>query len=367
MNIETFLDHIKKMDWVLIAIAVLLTLVGLVSIYSSSFLNQDFFNFKKQILFLVLGFFLMLVVSFFDWTALKENPYLILTCYFLSVLSLAALFFLAPLTKGTKGWYKLGPIAIDPIEAMKIILILLLAKYFSMRHIEMYNVKHILVSGIYVFLPCYLIFLQPDLGSVLILLLLWIGILAISGIKIKHFFLLSLAAVLIFSFAWGRFLEDYQKARIISFIVPHIEPLGIGWTSMQSKIAIGSGQVWGKGFRAGSQTQLGFLTAPQTDFIFAVIAEEFGFFGILVLFALLSILFLRIVRSAIFSRTNFSRLFVMGFAVLFAFQTLIHIGMNLGVLPVIGISLPFVSYGGSGLISNFIGLGILQSLKMRQE
>lgn len=366
VNIEKILGHIRKMDWGLGFFAVLLTSFGLVCIYSSSS-QGDFSNLKKQIFFLILGLFLMFVFSFIDWRAYKENPYLILALYFLNVLGLGLLFFLAPITRGTRGWYKINGFSLDPIEPMKIILILLLAKYFSMRHVEMYNIKHILVSGIYVLLPCFLIFLQPDLGSVLILLILWTGILMVSGIKMRHFLILVLIAFLIFAFSWTRFLKDYQKQRIISFIAPHVEPLGIGWTSLQSKIAIGSGQIFGKGLQKGSQAQLGFLTEPQTDFIFAAIAEEFGFRGMICLFSLIVILFWQIIRIAFSSKANFSRLFTAGFATLFALQVIVHIGMNLGLLPVIGISLPFVSYGGSGLIVNFIGLGILQSLKIYRE
>lgn len=362
INIENFLDHFKKMDWGLVVLAILLTSIGLVSIYSSS--QGDFLNFKKQLLFLGLGLFLMFVLSWIDWQSLKENSYFVLALYSLSFFALAFLLFFAPIIQGTRGWYKIGPILIDPIEPMKIILILLLAKYFSRRHVEMYNVKHILISGLYVLLPSLLIFLQPDLGSVLILVLLWVGILILSGIKIRHFLILVLISLLIFAFSWSRFLKEYQKERIISFIAPHVEPLGIGWTSLQSKIAIGSGRILGKGWQAGSQVQLGFLTVPQTDFIWAAIAEEFGLLGVSFLLFLIAVFFLRTIRVAFFAKTNFARLFAAGFATLFALQGFVHIGMNLGILPVIGISLPFVSYGGSGLILNFVGLGILQSLRI---
>jgi rod shape determining protein RodA len=367
MSLEKFLEHIRKMDWALIFFAVILTISGLVSIYSSSFAQGDFSNFWKQIFFLGLGFFLMVVFSFLDWRVLKENPYLILTFYFLSLFALVFLLFFAPETRGTRGWFKVGSFSIDPIEPAKIILLLLLAKYFSSRHIEMYNTKHIFISGLYVLLPCFLIFFQPDLGSVLIFVLLWLGILIVSGIEIKHFLILMLIASLVFVFSWNRFLKEYQKQRILSFIAPHIEPLGIGWTSFQSKLAIGSGRILGKGWKLGSQVQLGFLTAPQTDFIFAAIAEEFGLLGTGVLLLLICLFFLRVIRIAFFAKTNFCRLFVAGFACLFGLQVFVHIGMNLGILPIIGISLPFVSYGGSGLILNFVGLGILQDLNVYKK
>lgn len=361
------LSHFRKIDWGLVVLAVLLTLFGLVSIYSSSFFENDFLNFKKQIFFLTLGLALMIAFSFVDWRTLKENPYLILVLYIFGLFSLAFLLRFASLVKGTRSWYRLGPFSVDPIEPMKIILILILAKYFSMRHIEMYNIKHIMISGVYVLLPSFLIFLQPNLGSVLILILLWVAILIISRVELKHFLILIFVFLLVFAFSWSRFLKEYQRERIISFIAPHLEPLGIGWTSLQAKIAIGSGGIFGKGWKLGSQIQLGFLTAPQTDFILAAIAEEFGLLGVSFLFLLISLFFLRSVRVAFLSKTNFARLFATGFAAIFAIQTFVHIGMNLGILPVIGISLPFVSYGGSGLILNFIGLGILQSLNIYRK
>jgi len=335
----------------------------LLSIYSSSIGKGDFLNFKKQIIFFGGGFFLMLTLSFFDWRELRENPYLILIFYFLCLFGLVGLFFLAPEIRGVKSWYKLGPVSLDPIEFTKIILIILLAKYFSMRHIEMYRVRHILLSGAYILLPAILIFLQPDLGSVLILIALWIGVLIISGIKLRHFLILVLCGLLILILSWSFLLKDYQKERVLSFLTPGIDPLGVSWSQNQAKIAIGSGGVFGQGIGQGSQTQYGFLPEPQTDFIFAAIAEETGLIGISVLLFLFSILIWRVIKIAISSQTNFPRLFAAGFSVLLISQIFIHIGMNLGMVPVIGISLPLISYGGSSLITILIALGLIQNIK----
>ncbi|HEY0090295.1 MAG TPA: rod shape-determining protein RodA [Candidatus Lokiarchaeia archaeon] len=355
-------NHFKRLDWVLIIVVVLLVVFGLVSLYSSSIGKGDFLNFKKQVIFFGIGFFLMIFFSFFDWRSLREDPYLILILYSISLASLVGLFFFAPEIRGVKSWYKIGPVSIDPIEFIKIILIILLAKYFSTRHIEMYQIKHILLSGFFVFLPAVLIFLQPDLGSVLILIALWIGILIISGISLRHFLILVLCFLLIFILSWNFVLKDYQKQRIISLFYP-IDPLGVSWSQNQSKIAIGSGGIFGQGIGEGSQTQYGFLPEPQTDFIFASLAEELGLIGISALFLFLSILIWRIIKIAINSQTNFSRFYASGIAVLLISQIFIHIGMNVGILPIIGIPLPLISYGGSSLIATFIGLGILQSIK----
>lgn len=357
--------HLRSLDWILIITTLLLVGIGLLSIYSSSLSGGDFLNFKKQIIFLGIGFTFMLILSFLDWRIFQNNPYLILTLYLLSLLALAGLFFLATPIREVKSWYKIGPVSIDPIESAKIVLIILLAKYFSMRHVEMYKFQHIILSGVYVMIPSILIFFQPNLGSVIILILLWIGVLIVSGIKIRHFLILCLAGFLILVFSWGFLLKDYQKERIMSFVNPQADPQGISWNVNQSKIAIGSGGIFGKGIGQGSQTQYGFLPEPQTDFIFSAIAEETGLAGVSFLLLLFSFLVWRIFKIAVSVRSNFPRLFAIGFAAVLISQLFINIGMNLGLLPIIGIPLPLVSYGGSGLVATLAGLGIIQSIRVR--
>jgi len=355
-------SNLKKLDWVLIIAAVLLVGMGLLSIYSSSLGDGDFSNFNKQAIFFAIGIALMFLLSFFDWRIFQENSYLILILYFLCLAGLAGLFFFAPEIRGIKSWYKVGPVSIDPIEFTKIVLIIILAKYFSTRHVEMYQIRHILLSGLYVLLPAVLIFLQPDLGSVLILVALWLGILIISGIKMRHFLILLLCGLLILILSWGCLLKDYQKERILSFAFP-TDPLGASWSQNQAEIAIGSGGLLGQGIGSGSQTQYGFLPESQTDFIFAAIAEEMGLIGVSVLLFLFVILMWRIFRIALSCRSNFPRFFTTGLSIILIFQIFIHIGMNLGILPIIGISLPLISYGGSSLIATLAGLGILQNIK----
>ena len=357
------LRHLKQLDWILIISAFLLVGIGLLSIYSSSLGRGDFFNFKKQIVFFGIGIFLMFLFCFFDWRIFRENTYLILILYLFCLLSLIGLFFFAPEIRGVQRWYKLGPVSIDPIEFAKIILIILLAKYFSMRHIEMYQVKHILLSGFYVFLPVSLIFFQPDFGSIIILVALWVGVLIVSGIKLRHFLILSLCGLLVLSLTWVFLMRDYQKERIISFVMP-TDPLGAAWSQNQAKIAIGAGGIFGQGLFKGSQTQYGFLPEPQTDFIFSAIAEETGLIGVSILLLLFLILIWRIFKIAVNSQSNFPRLFSIGLVIILISQIFIHIGMNLGILPIIGISLPFVSYGGSSLIATFLALGILQNIRI---
>ncbi len=342
----------------------MLSVIGLFELYSCSARQQDFSNFQKQIAFFGIGLVLMFLISFFDYRLLKNNSYFILILYLACLMLLAGVFLFTPMIRGKRGWYKLGPLSFDPIEATKIVLIILLAKYFSMRHVEMYRFQHIIFSGVYFLLPALLIFFQPDLGAVVILFLIWVSILFISGIKVRHFLILCLAALLILAFSWHFLMKDYQKERVMSFIFPQ-DYLGASWSQEQAKIAIGSGQIFGRGFLKGTQTQYGFLPEPHTDFIFSVVGEEEGLAGILALFLLYAILIWRIVRIAVESGANFPRLFASGFAVALIVQIFINVGMNISLLPVVGIYLPFISYGGSGLIGTFVGLGILQSIKAK--
>ena len=357
-----FLTHFKKFDWFLILPAFFLTLLGLLSIYSSSLMAGDFFSFKKQIIFFAVSIFLVIFLSFFDLRFLKTNSYLVLTLYFLSLLSLFGVLLLGTEIRGVKGWYKLGAFSFDPVPLATIVLIIVLSKYFSTRHVEIQRYGPILLSGLYALLPVLLILFQPDLGSALVLISVWLGVVIFSGIKLSHFLILCLIFLLLFTLGWKFWLEDYHKQRILSFLNPQMDKKGISWSASQSKIAIGSGGFLGKGIGKGSQSQYGFLTEPKTDFIFSAIGEETGFFGVLLLFSALLFLFWRIIKIAFLASNNFVRLFAAGFGFLFLSQTFINIGMTLGLLPIIGIPLPFISYGGSQLISFYFGLGILGSL-----
>ena len=358
------LSYLRKIDWPIVLIVLALLGIGMTSIYSSSSTESSFLNFYKQAIFIGIGLILMFIFALIDYRNLKDNSYLILIFYFIFILLLAGLFVFGDKIRGVKSWYRVGHWAFAPTEFIKFILIILLAKYFSRRHVEMYRIVHIIMSGIYVFLPVFLIYLQPDLGSVLVILFLWIGILMVSGIKLRHFLVLALVGIMIFALSWNFFLKDYQKQRIISFVTPEYQPLEVGWSQRQAKIAIASGGFLGKGFLNGSQTQNGFLSEPQTDFIISAIAEEFGSIAIMIVCGLFLLLFWRIIKIAFEANDNFARLFAAGLGVIIIAQVFINLGSNLGFLPVIGIPLPFVSYGGSFLIAIFIALGIIQNIKI---
>jgi rod shape determining protein RodA len=352
------LKRIKELDFILLFLVLSISAIGLLSINSS---NPGLF--LKQLIFIIGGVILMFFVSFIDWRAFRENSYFILIMYFLSVFSLYGLLAFAPVIRGVQRWYKIGEFSFDPEELFKIVIIILLAKYFSTRHVEMYKISHIILSGIYVFIPALLIFLQPDLGSSMILIIMWIGVLLISGIKLKHFLIIIFMGLLTLSLGWMFFLKDYQKDRAIAFINPQLDPQGIGWGQSQAKIAVGNGGLFGKGMGNGTQTQYGFLPEPETDFIFSAISEEMGFVGAGTLIVLYALFLWRIMIIVLYSKTNFPRLFAAGFIILILTQAFINIGMNLGLLPIIGTPLPLVSYGGSNLLFVFLGLGILQSIR----
>jgi len=362
LRFVSILNHLKKIEWGIVIPALLLAGIGLMGIYSTCLARGVFFNFYKQIIFLLLGVFLMLLLSFLDYRIFKNNSYLILAIYIISVLLLLGLYFFAPITRGTRGWYRLGIFSFDPTELAKISLVLLLSKYFSMRHREMYNIRHLIFSGIYVLIPFWLVFKKPDFGGALILLLIWVIVLIISGIKTKHLIFLLIIFLVFSVLGWNFLLKDYQKERIFSFLFP-AEYVGASWSQRQAEISIGSGQIFGKGLGKGTQVQYGFLPEPHTDFIFSVIAEEGGLIAVLIVFFLYGFLIWRILRVAVRSYSNFPRLFTSGYVVILILQFSFNIGMNLSLLPVVGIYLPFISYGGSALLGNFVFLGIIQSIK----
>lgn len=354
---------LRRIDWVLTLSALLLTGVGLFAIYSIGS-ESAFYFFKKQLCFTVLGFFVLLFLSFFDYRVFKNNSLVVVSIYFLSLFSLGLVLF-SPAIQGASSWFSLGPLSVEPVEFVKIAVILLLAKYFSLRHIEMYRVRHLIVSALYIAPLVGLVLLQPDFGSALILVSAWFGVVVISGIRLRHLLVLFVLFSLLFGVSWLGLLEDYQKQRILTFLNPKQDPYGEGYHISQSLIAVGSGKLLGQGSESSSQAGLKFLPAQHTDFVFATLAEQRGLFGVAFLLALYGLFFWRVIKIALESMNNFSKLFATGFAVVVFTQVFINIGMNIGVMPITGITLPLVSYGGSSLLSLYIGLGVLQSINSR--
>jgi rod shape determining protein RodA len=265
------------------------------------------------------------------------------------------------------GCWCLGGISLQPADPIKLVLIAILAKYFSRRHIEIANIRHILVSGFYSFVFFVLIAIQPDFGSAIIIFLIWFGMVLVSGISKKHLALVFFIGLLSFGGLWFYVFKDYQKHRIINFIHPLSDIRGTGYNAYQSTIAVGSGEIFGKGVGFGTQSRLKFLPEFETDFIFASFAEEWGFLGALILISLYAIVVWRILLHSMRGATNFEMLFGLGLAVYIMSHFFINVGMNIGLLPVTGITLPFMSYGGSHLLTEFAGLGMLMGMSRYQR
>jgi rod shape determining protein RodA len=336
--------------------------LGLLVLWSVSFQDDPpFLSVKRQIVFLGIGVGFFIFFSLLDWRFLN-NSSLILFLYFLTLCLLVLVLFVGDKSSGSAGWFDFGVFSFQPVEIAKIVLLLVLAKYLSSRHLEIWQFRHLLVSGIFAFIPFGLVAIQPDLGGAMILLAIWLGLVIISGIRIKQIVLVIIAFALAASLAWFFFLEPYQQSRILSFFNPEKDLLGSGYNREQALIAIGSGRIFGKGLGWGSQTHLRFLPLAKTDFIFASLAESLGLVGVSILLICFLIIFQRLIMWAGIFSYNFCKLFTVGFAIKLIVETVINIGMNLGLLPIIGIALPFVSLGGSHLLTDFIGLGIINSM-----
>lgn len=349
----------KNIDWILFGSVMLICLAGLVTM--NSFVGTSTF-FERQTIWLIIAPLVFIIASLIDWTFLK-NTRLIITLFVLSVGLLMSLFIFGSTFKGAQSWFSLGFFGFQPADPIKLVVILLLAKYFSRRHIEIANIRHIVVSSLYVFVIFLLVFLQPDFGSAIIIFFIWLGMVLVSGISKKHLLAVFLIGLLIFGCLWAFVFKPYQKARIVSFIHPLTDIQGSGYNAYQSTIAVGSGEIFGKGIGYGTQSKLRFLPEYQTDFIFAAFSEEWGFLGVMLLFLLYGIVFWRMIKISMQGGTNFETLFGLGLTIFFLVHTIIHIGMNIGLLPVTGNTLPFMSYGGSHLITEFLGLGMLMGMR----
>jgi len=346
-------------DWRLFLVVLPLLGAGLVTM--NSFVGESFF-YERQIIWIALGLVVFFLFSLIDWRFLRRT-WVSVALFIFSTLLLLALFVTSQATRGAVSWFDFGAFSLQPSDPIKIFLIIILAKYFSRRHVEIANFRHILVSGFYAGAIFLLVFLQPDFGSAIIIFMIWLGMVLVSGISKKHLLLVFMVGVLSLGLLWGFVFAPYQKDRILTFLNPLTDTTGAGYNALQSTIAIGSGEITGKGIGYGTQSRLEFLPEYETDFIFAAFSEEWGFLGVLTLFSLFGILFWRILMNALHGATNFEILFGLGVAIFFMSNFIIHVGMNIGLLPVTGTTLPFLSYGGSHIFTEFMALGILMGMR----
>ncbi|MCM2339358.1 MAG: rod shape-determining protein RodA [Burkholderiales bacterium] len=353
---------VKRIDWLLVFFIVPIILGGLFTMKSFTVEENSVNFFDKQIVWVIIAFAVFFIFSFIDFRFLKRTDILVTLFLIFSVL-LVVLLIIGNTVKGAQSWFSFGFFSFQPSDMMKLVLILILSKYFSRRHVEIRDIKHIFISGIYAFIPFALILLQPDFGSAMVVFAIWFGMVLVSGISKKHLFLVFLGGIILFATLWLFVFAPYQKARILSFVNPLADVHDSGYNASQSTIAVGSGQVLGKGVGFGTQSRLKFLPEPQSDFIFAAYAEEWGFIGSCVVLLLFGLVIWRILHSASLGASNFEMLFGIGIAIFFMSHILINIGMNLGLMPITGIPLPFMSYGGSHLVTEFMGLGILMNMR----
>ncbi len=350
-------ESLRRQDWLLTGAFLILAVASLTVLAS---VNIRLFWIQGA--WFLLGLFFILSIGRFDLKPLLAYRWTVPSVYLGSAAFLLLTLFFAPVTRHARSWLVVGPFRFQPAELAKVALILLLAYFFAKRHVHIAHLSTLAKSFLYWAIPAGLILFQPDWGSAMVVTAIWIGFLLVSGMRWRHlaigFFLFAITAFL----SWHFVLAPYQKERIVGFLNPAYDPLGINYSVSQAKIAIGSGGFFGKGFRQGTQTQLGYLTESSTDFIFAALAEEWGFFGILVVSAGFFLLLFRIVRVGLRSEEGFSQFVCLGTAILFLTEFTLNVGSNLGLSPVVGVTFPFLSYGGSSLLTKALLLGIIQSI-----
>lgn len=355
---KTLLSLWKGFDIYLVGASLLLAGMGLVTMYSY---QGDNFFFERQLIWIASAFVIMLLAMIPDYRFLRVgNTTFGLYLFFLFLLVLVL--FIGEVTLGAQSRFDLGFFSLQPSEPAKIVLIIVLAKYFSKRHELIGDFRHIVISGLYAMLLFGLVFIQPDFGSAVILFFVWFGMVLVAGIKPKHLAVVFLLGAIAFGGMWQFAFQDYQKARISTFLDPLSDIQGSGYNAYQSTVAVGSGQFIGKGIGYGTQSKLQYLPEYETDFIFAAFAEEWGLLGVIVLFLLFGVVIGRLLLHAVRAASNFERLVATGVAVLFVSHFFVHIGMNIGLLPVTGTTVPFLSYGGTHLVTEFLGIGIVMAM-----
>lgn len=352
-------------DWGLLGIVLLIASIGILNLYSVTS-NEETAGtpfYLKQVLWLAIGLAAMLVIAFVEYRFYTDFAYIV---YATAVILLILVLGYGIITSGAQRWVRVGPLTFQPSEFVKISLILALAKFFQ-RYPgrEGYSLRDLALPFLLLFLPMILILKQPDLGTAIILLLVFLSILIFVKVRWSSLITLGVIGVSILPLVW-RFLKDYQRQRIITFFNPELDPLGAGYHLIQSKIAVGSGGILGKGFMKGTQCRLGFLPEQHTDFIFSALGEEWGLVGCFIVVGLYFLLILWGLRIAIGSKDRFGAILCFGVVAMLFWHTFINIAMVLGLMPVVGIPLPLFSYGGSFLLSTLIGIGLLLNVSMRR-
>jgi rod shape determining protein RodA len=352
-------------DWTLLAIVAFIASIGILNLYSISSSGETSGTafYLKQLSWFLIGLVIMMVVAFVEYRYYSDFAYPIHT---VTLVLLVAVMAFGMITSGAQRWIRLGSLSFQPSEFVKISLIIALAKFFQHPPDRgAFSLKDLLVPFVLLILPMGLILKQPDLGTAIIVFLILLSVLLFVKVRWSSLLTLGLIGGSMLPLLWG-FLKEYQKKRIYIFFDPSLDPLGSGYHIIQSRVAVGSGGIFGKGFMKGTQCKLGFLPEQQTDFIFSVLAEEWGFVGSLVVVGLYLVLIVWGLRIAVTAKDRFGAILSFGVVAMLFWHTFINIGMVLGMMPVVGIPLPLLSYGGSFMVSTLAGVGLLMNVSMRR-
>lgn len=369
MGDNLFKNLLKNTDYIAFFAMLLLVIIGVIAIFSAGYMTElNKSEYIKQIVWFSVTFVIMIVVWAFDYSIFGIGGYII---YGINLILLIAVLFM-PSLGGASSWFNIGGILYQPSELMKIGYIIcmakLISKFLELGQNDKKNKIIIIVSmAILLIVPLILILLQPDFGTAVVFLSITAFMIFKMGIKYRYILLILCIALVLIPLVYFFVLNPIQQERINVFLDPSLDPLGSGYNAIQSKIAVGSGMLFGTGFLKGTQTQYGYLPIKSSDFIFSVISEEFGFVGSVVVIVIFTILLLRIINISRNARDNFASYMVIGIAGMFAFHFIQNIGMTIGLLPITGVPLPFVSYGGSSLITNGIAMAIVLNISARKS
>lgn len=363
---QRIIERLSRVDWTLCTATITLTSVGLVAIYGIGISQNptDLFLFHKQFATFIIGILLAAGFIFLDYRYLRSYGFLL---YIAGAILLLLVLFFGVTVNNTQGWFRIGVLSFQPVEIAKITLTIYLAALFSRRSHKRLTWKVFAISFFATSAYAVLVLFQPDFGSAMVLFVIW-GVLSLfAGLPRHAWLIIPIAIIALGGLTWSYALQPYQKARIESFLNPELDPRGSGYNAIQARIAIGSGGLLGKGIGEGSQARLRFLPAAATDFIFAVVGEELGFFGIVFILSLFGLMMYRFIRIGYESEDEFAGLLLIGLGSIFLVHLSVNAGMNLGIMPITGIPMPFLSAAASYLLVSFMAIGLAESIAVRRR
>src|SRR3989338_7697552 len=360
---RSWFSNFRYFDLYIFGSSTLLLILGLLMVYSTT-QSSPTNLLGRQLIYSIIGFIVLFSLAFFDYRKFRKSTGIL---YILIILSLILVWVFGRDVRGSTRWIDLGIFRLQPAEFAKLVMVVIMAKFLDQIGEKIKDLRYVILSAVYVGIPAVLVLIEPDLGSALVIFFTWLGMLLCSKMNKKHIVVLLLSIVVVSSFGWFFVLRDFQKNRIYTFLDPGLDPQGRGYNVLQSIIAVGSGSLTGRGVGRGLQSQLKFLPERQTDFIFASTAEELGLVGSLFVLTMFGVMFARIIKACKLARDNFVMYLTLGIFFMLLIQFLINIGMNVGLMPVTGIPLPLLSYGGSSLITTMLALGLVQSVIARQR